>query len=100
MTPNRAKALLENDAAQALQRRKQQMHDTVSRYHLDLRDAIELVGVGLDQLADLLCWVAWREEERRNLRGELVRTKVPYDPRTGRRAESNDPTTWGTRQQA
>jgi putative DNA primase/helicase len=34
---------------------------------------------------------------------ELVagrRTKVPYDPRTGRRARSNDPKTWGTFEEA
>jgi putative DNA primase/helicase len=36
-------------------------------------------------------------------RFELVdgrRTKVPYNPRTGRRAKSNDPKTWGTFEEA
>jgi putative DNA primase/helicase len=35
-------------------------------------------------------WVCWRSEER-----DGRPTKVPVDPHTGRRARSNDPTTWG-----
>lgn len=40
-------------------------------------------------------WVCWRLEKRN---GKL--TKVPYNPLNGRKAESNDPQTWGTAQQA
>jgi len=40
-------------------------------------------------------WVGWRQETRA---GRL--TKVPYDPRTGRRAASDDPGTWATRDEA
>jgi hypothetical protein len=46
-------------------------------------------------LAHLPIWVAWRAE-RHN--GKL--TKVPYAPRTGRRASSTDPATWATRREA
>src|SRR5450759_2537912 len=34
-------------------------------------------------------WVCWRKEQRKD-----KWTKVPYDPRTGQMARSNDPTTW------
>ncbi|WP_353647031.1 DUF5906 domain-containing protein [Mesorhizobium sp. WSM2240] len=37
-------------------------------------------------------WVAWRTELR-----EGKSTKVPYSPATGRRAKSDDPSTWATR---
>ncbi|GLK54338.1 hypothetical protein JOD31_001505 [Methylopila capsulata] len=40
-------------------------------------------------------FVAWRSEAR-----DDKPTKVPYDPRTGRRAKSDDPATWGTREAA
>src|SRR5690242_18897861 len=40
-------------------------------------------------------WVCWRYEQRD---GEP--TKVPYTPRTAKRAESDDPETWGTYQEA
>ena len=40
-------------------------------------------------------WVCWRIEERSG-----TQTKVPYNPRTGRRAASNDPTTWASSQHA
>lgn len=40
---------------------------------------------------DLRQWVCWRREERD---GKL--TKVPYTPRSGSRARSDDPETWGT----
>jgi putative DNA primase/helicase len=36
-------------------------------------------------------WVCWRVEERSG-----KPTKVPYNPRTGQRAASNDPTTWAS----
>lgn len=63
-------------------------------------DTIEPVEASLDQLADLRRWVAWRYEKRTLKNGEEVTTKVPYDPCTGRLAESDNPATWGTRQQA
>jgi putative DNA primase/helicase len=34
-------------------------------------------------------WVCWRREERQG-----KRTKIPYNARTGQRAESNNPATW------
>ncbi len=34
-------------------------------------------------------WVCWRREERKG-----KRTKIPYNARTGQRAESNNPATW------
>lgn len=40
-------------------------------------------------------WVAWRYVER-----EGKATKVPVNPRTGGSADSTDPTTWGTFQEA
>lgn len=73
---------------------------TPNRYTLDLGDAIDLIGVSLDCLAELSQWVAWREVERPNAKGEAVKTKVPYDPHTGKGAQSDNPATWGTRQQA
>ena len=36
-------------------------------------------------------WVVWRLEERNG-----KATKVPYNPRTGRKASSTDSLTWGT----
>lgn len=41
------------------------------------------------ELRDLRQWVAWRIEKRKG-----KATKVPYDPRTGRRAKADDPKTW------
>jgi len=39
-------------------------------------------------------WVAWQTEER----GPFKRpTKVPYSPRSGKKARADDPNTWGTR---
>ena len=43
-------------------------------------------GLTLAALADRPIWVAWRTEIRNG-----KRTKVPYDPRTGRRAASQQP---------
>ena len=39
--------------------------------------------------------MTWRNEQRN---GKV--TKVPYSPRTGRRAKADDPTTWATRAEA
>jgi putative DNA primase/helicase len=50
----------------------------------------------LHDLADEPYWVAWREEQRNG-----KTSKVPIDPRTGRRAQvPTNPETWGTRAQA
>lgn len=46
----------------------------------------------LSDLNDERQWVAWRTEVR-----EGKPTKVPYSPATGRRAKSDDPSTWATR---
>lgn len=35
-------------------------------------------------------WVSWQYEERKG-----KKTKVPYDPKTGEKASSTDPNTWG-----
>jgi hypothetical protein len=44
------------------------------------------------ELKDREQWIVWRYEDH----GELKPRKVPYDPRTGRCAKSNDPQTWAT----
>jgi hypothetical protein len=36
-------------------------------------------------------WIIWREEIRKERP-----TKVPYDPKSGLLAETDDPSTWGT----
>ncbi|MEC5293138.1 MULTISPECIES: hypothetical protein [unclassified Aurantimonas] len=46
----------------------------------------------LDDLNDERQWVSWKTELR-----EGKPTKVPYSPATGRRAKSDDPSTWATR---
>jgi hypothetical protein len=51
----------------------------------------------LHDLAPLPFWVAWREECRP---GSLEKTKVPYSPRTGKKAEADDPATWADRRTA
>lgn len=43
------------------------------------------------ELLDLAQWVAWKFEQR-----DGKPTKVPYNPSTGTRADSTDPRTWGT----
>ena len=42
---------------------------------------------------DLEQWVCWRSEVRRR---DGKKTKVPYSPRSGLRARSDDPDTWAT----
>jgi hypothetical protein len=49
----------------------------------------------LNDLAHLPVWVGWREEQRND-----KATKVPYSPRTGWEAKSNDAKTWATRGEA
>jgi putative DNA primase/helicase len=46
-------------------------------------------------LAHQPIWVGWKQEMRAGRP-----TKVPYDPRTGRRAEADNPTTWATGREA
>lgn len=53
-------------------------------------------------LADLAphpLWVAWQTEDRQSVDGTVKSTKVPYAP-NGRKAEADDPATWGTRPDA
>ena len=45
------------------------------------------------ELTTLRQWICWRLEP--DPRGEKPR-KVPYDPRTGRKASSTNPETWAT----
>jgi putative DNA primase/helicase len=49
----------------------------------------------LEELQARRQWVCWRKEERQ---GKL--TKVPYSATTGRKAESDNPTTWASYAQA
>src|SRR5262245_40386590 len=49
----------------------------------------------LSEIAHLRKWVGWREEIRNGLK-----TKVPYDPVTGSKAESNNSSTWASRGEA
>ena len=51
----------------------------------------------LEPLKQLPQWVLWRLE---TLPGRDKPTKPPYSPITGNRAESNNPATWGTYEQA
>ena len=51
----------------------------------------------LEPLKQLPQWVLWRLE---TLPGMDKPTKPPYSPITGNRAESNNPATWGTYEQA
>jgi hypothetical protein len=44
-------------------------------------------------------WIAWRNEPRADVKGNLKVTKVPYSPMGGK-AQADDPGTWGTRLQA
>lgn len=45
------------------------------------------------ELQDLDQWVTWKYETRP---GQDKPTKVPYNPKTGQRADTTDPATWGT----
>jgi primase-polymerase (primpol)-like protein len=53
------------------------------------------MNVTLETLSQHPHWVAWREETRAG-----KRTKVPYSPRDGGKAESDNPSTWGSRVEA
>jgi len=55
-------------------------------------------GTSLDDLAEQLRWVTWREEMQPTKNGP---TKLPYDPATGRLARiPSEPATWNTRAKA
>jgi putative DNA primase/helicase len=47
------------------------------------------------ELKDSSSWVIWKEETR-----DGKPTKVPYNPRTGKKAAPNNPSTWGTYDEA
>jgi primase-polymerase (primpol)-like protein len=47
--------------------------------------------MSIDELKKLPVWVNWKLEER-----DGKKTKVPYNPRTGGKAQSNNPDTWAT----
>ncbi len=51
----------------------------------------------IEELKALPQWVAWRSEP---VEGRDKPAKVPYDPKTGRRASSTDPETWGSYEEA
>jgi putative DNA primase/helicase len=53
-------------------------------------DVLTLTALALHSI-----WVAWRTEVRNGLP-----TKVPYSPRTSRKAAANDPSTWATHAEA
>ena len=60
-----------------------------------MTEAVQKVAVDLDQIPAELKqrdqWVVWRLEER-----DGKQTKPPRTPRTGKLADSTDPRTWGT----
>ena len=51
-------------------------------------------------LLELAQWVTWRREQRQKPNGDIYWTKVPYNPRNGHKAQTNNPRTWGTFAQA
>src|SRR5260221_11095618 len=59
------------------------------RPHTDVSYTRNLLA--LEELQARPQWVCWRKEERQ---GKL--TKVPYSATTGRKAESDNPTTWAS----
>jgi putative DNA primase/helicase len=54
----------------------------------------------LEELQARPQWVCWRKEQRKDSKGNLKLTKVPYSATTGRKAESDNPQTWATYAQA
>ena len=48
------------------------------------------------ELIEFNQWVAWREADRKNQR----KSKIPINPNTGRSARTNDPSTWGSFEEA
>jgi predicted P-loop ATPase len=45
--------------------------------------------ISIEELKNLPIWVNWKSEER-----DGKKTKIPYNPRTGGKAQSNNPDTW------
>jgi putative DNA primase/helicase len=60
-------------------------------------DVDALVPAVLDELKALRQWIVWRYEPRP---GKDKPAKAPYQPRTGQRARTDGPATWGTYAQA
>jgi hypothetical protein len=58
--------------------------------------AAETLPPALLPLTTLLRWVCWRWEWRVSKEGEGKWTKPPLQPDNGRYAKNNDPSTWGT----
>jgi hypothetical protein len=56
---------------------------------------VQARAITLADLGNHSIWVGWRQETRNNRS-----TKIPYDPRTGRHAQSDDAATWATRAEA
>src|ERR1700760_799432 len=61
----------------------------------DAEQATLPAAITLDTLSAQPYWVAWRPLPRN---GEV--TKIPFSPVTHRRAEADEPKTWGTRPEA
>lgn len=59
---------------------------------------MDLVNSVPDELTKLDQWVGVRLIPRANGKGKM--DKIPLNPRTGEEGKTNDPTTWGTFQQA
>lgn len=47
-------------------------------------------------LLELAQWVTWRKEKRQKPNGDIYWTKVPYNPKTGKKASVTAPSTWAT----
>lgn len=60
--------------------------------HTASEQAYSLLDNIPDELKATPQWVVWRYEDH----GKPKRDKVPYNPRTERRAKSNDPQTWAS----
>jgi primase-polymerase (primpol)-like protein len=77
-----------------------QQHSQTGDYLKHNRTTTQCGAGRVDPLADLKArpqWVAWRLGEPRS---DGKRAKVPINPHTRRWAEPNDPSTWGSYQQA
>jgi hypothetical protein len=67
---------------------------TIPRPHPIQKDLANLPAV-FETLKESQIWVVWKYDSK-----EGKWTKPPYDPRTGRKAKNNTPSTWGTYEQA
>jgi RecA-family ATPase len=59
------------------------------------QDSAMIAPTRLSDLASLPAWIAWRNEQR-----GAQRTKIPYSPLNGRKAEADNPASWGNLAQA